>query len=48
MPLLNRAINAKQLGSTFGAISYYDLIVKGVSPSHSIIIGIDKRGVVNE
>jgi len=37
--------NAKQLGSTFSAIScYYDLIGKGRVPSHSIIIGIEERG----
>ena len=37
MGMIDHTINAKWLGSTYGAIScYYDLIVKEhVSPSHS-------------
>jgi len=40
------SINSKQLGVTFGALSFYfDLIFKEYVPSHSIIIGTE-GGVV--
>ena len=46
VPLINHAINAKWLGSTVGAISYYyDLIVKGVSPlTRSLLKPIQGHG----